>query len=104
MRISDWSSDVCSSDLYTVTLANEALASGTADAIAFGRPFIGNPALVERIRHGAEWAADDPQTWYAPGPVGYTDYPALQTPSAVFNPPCGAASGRWQRAARTAVL
>ena len=49
-----------------------------ADAIAFGRPFIGNPDLVERIRTGADWAADDPQTWYAPGPVGYTDYPVLQ--------------------------
>ena len=64
---------------YDVALAEEALANGTADAIAFGRPFIGNPDLVERIRHGAEWAADNPQTWYAPGPVGYTDYPALQT-------------------------
>lgn len=63
---------------YTVALAEEAVASGLADAIAFGRPFIGNPDLVERIRAGAEWAADNPQTWYAPGPEGYTDYPALQ--------------------------
>jgi N-ethylmaleimide reductase len=63
---------------YTVALAEDALASGLADAIAFGRPFIGNPDLVERIRTGAEWAADNPQTWYAPGPEGYTDYPALQ--------------------------
>jgi N-ethylmaleimide reductase len=63
---------------YTVALAEEALASGLADAIAFGRPFIGNPDLVERIRTGAEWAADNPQTWYSPGPEGYTDYPALQ--------------------------
>lgn len=64
---------------YTVALAEEALASGVADAISFGRPFIGNPDLVERIRTGAEWAADNPQTWYAPGPEGYTDYPVLQT-------------------------
>ena len=63
---------------YNVELAEEALASGLADAIAFGRPFIGNPDLVERIRAGAAWAADNPQTWYAPGPEGYTDYPALQ--------------------------
>lgn len=62
---------------YNVTLAEEALANGLADAIAFGRPFIGNPDLVERIRSGAEWAADNPQTWYSPGPEGYTDYPAL---------------------------
>lgn len=63
---------------YDVELAEAALASGLADAIAFGRPFIGNPDLVERIRDGAEWAADNPQTWYAPGPEGYIDYPALQ--------------------------
>ena len=62
---------------YTAALAEEALASGVADAVAFGRPFIGNPDLVERIRTGAEWAADNPQTWYSPGPEGYTDYPAL---------------------------
>lgn len=64
---------------YTVTLAEEAIASGVADAISFGRPFIGNPDLVERIRTGAEWTADNPQTWYAPGPEGYIDYPALET-------------------------
>ncbi|KQZ65638.1 alkene reductase [Sphingopyxis sp. Root1497] len=63
---------------YNVALAEAALASGVADAIAFGRPFIGNPDLVERIRAGAEWSADNPQTWYAPGPEGYIDYPALQ--------------------------
>ena len=63
---------------YTVELAEQALASGVADAVAFGRPFIGNPDLVERIRAGAEWSADNPQTWYSPGAEGYTDYPALQ--------------------------
>ena len=62
---------------YDVAKAEAALASGLADAIAFGRPFIANPDLVERIRNGAEWAADNPQTWYSPGPEGYTDYPAL---------------------------
>lgn len=64
---------------YDVALAEQALAGGTADAIAFGRPFIGNPDLVERIRNRAEWAADNPQTWYSPGSEGYTDYPVLQT-------------------------
>ncbi|APZ99904.1 alkene reductase [Sphingopyxis sp. QXT-31] len=63
---------------YDAALAEEAVASGRADAIAFGRPFIGNPDLVERIRAGAEWSADNPQTWYSAGPEGYTDYPALQ--------------------------
>ena len=64
---------------YDVASAEAALASGVADAIAFGRPFIGNPDLVERIESGAEWSADNPQTWYSPGPEGYTDYPALVT-------------------------
>jgi len=62
---------------YDVAHAEADLASGVADAISFGRPFIGNPDLVERIRSGAEWAAGNPQTWYSPGPEGYTDYPAL---------------------------
>lgn len=64
---------------YDVASAKAALASGVADAIAFGRPFISNPDLVERIESGAEWAADNPQTWYSPGAEGYTDYPALVT-------------------------
>ena len=63
---------------YDVALSEDALARGLADAVAFGRPFIGNPDLVERIRAGAEWSADNPQTWYSPGAEGYTDYPALQ--------------------------
>lgn len=64
---------------YDVATAQAALASGVADAIAFGRPFIGNPDLVERIAAGAEWSADNPQTWYSAGPEGYIDYPALET-------------------------
>lgn len=64
---------------YDVAKAEAALADGLADAIAFGRPFIGNPDLVERIQSGAAWAADNPQTWYSPGAEGYTDYPALVT-------------------------
>ena len=62
---------------YDVAKGEEALASGLADAIAFGRPFIGNPDLVERIQSGADWAADNPQTWYSAGAEGYTDYPVL---------------------------
>ena len=63
---------------YDLAKAETALADGSADAISFGRPFIGNPDLVQRIESGAEWAADNPQTWYSPGAEGYTDYPALQ--------------------------
>jgi N-ethylmaleimide reductase len=62
---------------YNRERADEDLASGLADAISFGRPFIGNPDLVERLRTGAEWTADNFKTWYSPGSEGYTDYPAL---------------------------
>ncbi len=62
---------------YDVAKAEAALADGLADAIAFGRPYIGNPDLVERIQSGAPWSADNPQTWYSAGAEGYTDYPAL---------------------------
>ena len=54
------------------------LDAGTADAIAFGRPFISNPDLVERFMTGAPLAADDMKTWYSQGPEGYVDYPALE--------------------------
>ena len=61
---------------YTLETAQADLDSGVADAIAFGRPFIGNPDLVERLRSGAPLAQDNPKTWYRPGPEGYIDYPA----------------------------
>lgn len=57
--------------------AQAALASEQADLIAFGRPFIANPDLVERMRRGAELATANAQTFYSPGAEGYTDYPAL---------------------------
>ena len=55
------------------------MASGRADAISFGRPFISNPDLVERIQTDAHINPNKgvPQTWYFPGEVGYTDYPTL---------------------------
>jgi 2,4-dienoyl-CoA reductase-like NADH-dependent reductase (Old Yellow Enzyme family) len=55
------------------------VASGACEAISFGRPYISNPDLAERIRLGAEWAPNIgvPQSWYLPGPVGYIDYPAM---------------------------
>ncbi|MDR7060272.1 MULTISPECIES: alkene reductase [unclassified Sphingopyxis] len=62
---------------YDVPAAEADIARGVADAVSFGRPFIGNPDLVERIRSGAGWAPDNPKTWYSPGAEGYTDYPAL---------------------------
>lgn len=66
---------------YDAARAEAALASGAADLVAFGRPFIANPDLVERFASGAELATPDPATFYAPGSGGfadgYTDYPAL---------------------------
>ncbi|MAW99310.1 MAG: alkene reductase, partial [Sphingomonas sp.] len=63
---------------YDASRAQEALDSGLADAIAFGRPFLANPDLPERLRIGAVLNKDDMATWYTQGPEGYTDYPALK--------------------------
>jgi N-ethylmaleimide reductase len=62
---------------YTRELAIETVASGRADLVAFGRPFISNPDLVERLRSDAELAPLDRATLYGGGAKGYTDYPAL---------------------------
>jgi N-ethylmaleimide reductase len=62
---------------YTRDLAIEAIASGRADMIAFGRPFIANPDLVERLRIGAPLNEPNRATFYGGGAEGYTDYPTL---------------------------
>jgi N-ethylmaleimide reductase len=61
---------------YTLELANQALQEG-ADLVAFGRPFIANPDLPQRLRTGAALNAPDRSTWYGGDGKGYTDYPAL---------------------------
>src|SRR3982074_2437020 len=53
------------------------LREGQADLIAFGRKFIANPDLPERLRVGAPFNIDDPTTYYGGGEKGYTDYPSL---------------------------
>ncbi len=60
---------------YNAEKADADMASGLADAISFGRPYIANPDLVERYKTGANWAKDDFKTWYSDGPEGYIDYP-----------------------------
>ena len=55
--------------------AEAALREGKGDLVAFGRPFIANPDLVERLEKGISLAQPDPATFYTPGPKGYTDYP-----------------------------
>jgi len=62
---------------YTLELAIEAREKNLADLICFGRPFISNPDLVERLRSGAALTQPDPNTFYAGEAHGYTDYPAL---------------------------
>lgn len=59
---------------FDAASAEQALVDGQADLIAFGRPFISNPDLVERMRQGAPLNPPDMATFYTPGPVGYTDY------------------------------
>lgn len=63
---------------YTQSAAEAAIANGLADMIAFGRPYISNPDLVERFANGWPLAQPaDMSTWYAPvGANGYTDFPA----------------------------
>jgi N-ethylmaleimide reductase len=62
---------------YNLELANKVLAADAADLIAFGKPFIANPDLVERLKKGAPLNAPDKATFYGGGAKGYTDYPAL---------------------------
>jgi N-ethylmaleimide reductase len=57
--------------------ANAVLASGNADLVAFGVPYIANPDLVARLRSDATLNKPDPTTFYGIGPKGYTDYPVL---------------------------
>jgi len=57
--------------------AEAALRAGQADLIAFARPFLANPDLVQRMRVDAPLNTADMATFYTPGPQGYTDYPAL---------------------------
>ena len=64
---------------YDFALAQEALATGAADAIAFGRLMLANPDLVERFRRGAPLNAPDFDTFYTGEEKGYTDYPSLQS-------------------------
>ena len=60
---------------YTAEGAQQALDGGVADAIAFGRPFISNPDLVQRLREDLPLTPDDAKAWYSQGPEGYVDYP-----------------------------
>lgn len=61
---------------YDLPLAEKSLREG-ADLVAFGKPFIANPDLVQRLRQGGPFNEPDRTTFYGGGEHGYTDYPTL---------------------------
>ena len=66
---------------YDKAMAEQAVADG-ADLVAFGRPYIGNPDLVRRLRENAPLNKADKATFYGGGAAGYTDYPTLDAVAA----------------------
>lgn len=63
--------------------ANSYIIEGQADAVAFGKPFISNPDLVDRFQEGVPLAEWDQDTFYTPGEKGYTDYPTFSEEKAI---------------------
>ncbi len=73
---------VVNSDYFTAEAAQAAIDSGVADAVSFGRAFLANPDLPERLRTGAPLNEGNFRTWYSQGPEGYIDYPSLESVAA----------------------
>ncbi|MBW7056668.1 alkene reductase [Paracoccus bogoriensis] len=67
---------VIANEGLTREMAQSLLAEDRADAVSFGRDFIANPDLVERLRRDLPLNRQDPSTFYRGGAAGYTDYPA----------------------------
>src|ERR1700744_3488999 len=67
---------------YDFALAEKMLAAKAVDLVAFGKPFISNPDLVERLKRGAPLNEWDKATFYGGGAKGYTDYPTLDAKQA----------------------
>lgn len=63
---------------YNQEKAEQALAGGLADMVGFGRPFISNPDLPNRIKHGYPLAEHNPNTLFGGNEVGLLDYPEYQ--------------------------
>ncbi len=59
------------------TVAAEALRAGRADLVSFGRLYVSNPDLVERIKLGVDFTEPDPVTFYVGEDRGYIDYPTV---------------------------
>jgi N-ethylmaleimide reductase len=64
---------------YTRAMAIDAVSRGVADMVAFGKPFISNPDLVNRLRLDAPLTALNNDTLYGGNAIGYTDYPTLDS-------------------------
>ncbi|WP_239952284.1 alkene reductase [Pantoea sp. Z09] len=62
---------------YSVEKADNLIARGLIDAVAFGRDFIANPDLVARLQQDAPLNPQRPESFYGGGAEGYTDYPTL---------------------------
>ena len=62
--------------------AEQALQEGRGDLVAFGRAWLANPDLIERMQAGLPLNAPDPATFYTPGTKGYTDYPRAEAAEA----------------------
>lgn len=58
--------------------AEQVLSEGRGDLVAFGRAWLANPDLIERMKAGLPLNPPDPATFYTPGAKGYTDYPRAQ--------------------------
>ena len=69
---------VFANENFDKALANQVIADGIVDAVAFGKKIIANADLVERFRIDAELNEPNPKTFYGDGPEGYTDYPSLR--------------------------
>lgn len=62
---------------YSADKAEKMIAAGFIDAVAFGRDYIANPDLVERLKHQQPLNDQHPESFYGGGAEGYTDYPTL---------------------------
>ncbi len=62
---------------YSPEKAEDLITKGLIDAVAFGRDYIANPDLVERLHRKAELNPQRPESFYGGGAEGYTDYPTL---------------------------
>ncbi|MDA5497426.1 alkene reductase [Yersinia aleksiciae] len=62
---------------YTAEKAEDLIEKGFIDAVAFGRSYISNPDLVDRLQQDAPLNEPDGETFYGGGAKGYTDYPTL---------------------------